>query len=200
MERTMRNKTNWLRKFAWHRRDSADNISLDHGLYPESYFREKLVEERMRAERSKKAMVLMIIDAENICTAEGTGDLADSLGAGVNRCLRDTDICGRLREGGLIGVILTEIPPEKLEAAQHTVARKTREKLAALLSQELAEQIGITFHVLNPSEGNPLFDLSFSTEKLRRAPAPGGEKLTMARLQEREGEVPGGFQDGARSG
>ena len=52
MERTMRKNTNWLRKFAWHRRDSADNISLDHGLYPESYFREKLVEERMRAERS----------------------------------------------------------------------------------------------------------------------------------------------------
>lgn len=199
MERTMRNKTNWLRKFAWHRRDSADNISLDHGLYPESYFREKLVEERMRAERSKKAMVLMIIDAEHIGT-EGIEDLADSLGAGVNGCVRDTDICGRLREGGLIGVILTEIPPEKLEAAQHTVARKTREKLAALLSQELAEQIGITFHVLNPSEGNPLFDLSFSTEKLRRAPAPGGERLTMASLQEGEGEVPEGFQDGARSG
>ena len=201
MERTIRRNTNWLRKFAWHRRDSADNISLDHGLYPENYFREKLLQERMRAQRSKKAIVLMIVDAEEICSPDRTDDVMESVGEELTFCVRDTDICGRLREGGLIGVILTEIEPERLEAAQQTVARKTREKLAALLDEELAGRIAITFHVLNPAaDGSGFPDLTLSPALLQRAPAPGRDRLTLAGVPEDEGDSPEGYQGGARSG
>ena len=201
MERTIRRNTNWLRKFAWHRRDSADNISLDHGLYPEAYFREKLLQERVRAQRSNKAIVLMIVDAGEICNPDRSDDIMESVGEEVNRCVRDTDICGSLREGGLIGVILTEIEPEKLEAAQQTVARKTREKLAALLDEELAGRIAITFHVINPAaDGIGILDLTLSPELLQRAPAPGRDRLTLAALSGDEGDCPEGYQDGPRSG
>lgn len=201
MERSIRKNTSWLRRFAWQRRDRADSNTLDRGLYSEACFRDKLLQERMRAERSKKAMVLMMVDAESICTADRDDEIADLLGEEVNRCVRDTDICCRLKEGGVIGVILTEIEPEKQEAAQKKVVGKTRERLAALWGPELADRIAITFHVLNPAaDGNGIFDMTFTPEILRRPAAVGGDRLTMSKLAEDAGGFSGTYQDGARSG
>ena len=166
MARTIWKNRSWLRKFAWHRRNgSVDCISPDHGLYPEAYFREKLMQERKRAERSNKPLVVMIIDAENIRNLDAAGEFTDSVGEGLNTCVRGTDICGLLKEDTLIGVILTEVEPEKIETAQLTVAKKTREKLAALLSDEMVNQIVITFRIFTASGGgSALFDMTFYPE------------------------------------
>lgn len=167
MARTIWKNRSWLCKFAWHRRNgSVDCISPDHGLYPEAYFREKLMQERKRAERSNKPLVVMIINAENIRNLDAAGEFTDSLGEGLNTCVRGTDICGLLKEDTLIGVILTEVEPEKIEIAQLTVAKKTREKLAALLSDEMVNQIVITFRIFTASGGggSALFDMTFYPE------------------------------------
>jgi lipopolysaccharide/colanic/teichoic acid biosynthesis glycosyltransferase len=64
-------------------------------------------------------------------------------------------------------VILTEVEPEKIDTAQMIVAKKTREKLAALLSDEMVNRIVITFRVFPASGGdNGLIDMTFYPELL----------------------------------
>jgi lipopolysaccharide/colanic/teichoic acid biosynthesis glycosyltransferase/GGDEF domain-containing protein len=144
---------------------ATDFMPLDHGLYPETYFREKLMQERRRAERSNKPLVVMILDPENLRSIEDSQEITECLGEGVNTCVRGTDICGLLREGTLIGVILTEVEPEKVDTAKQIVAKKTRERLSAILSNDLANRIDITFRTYPDAGGEgETFDMTFYPE------------------------------------
>lgn len=166
MARTVWKNRSWLGKFSWLRRTgSSVGISLDNGLYSEAYFREKLVQERKRAERSNKPLVVMIINAEMLRELDTVGKLTNSLGEGLNTCVRGTDVCGLLRGDILIGVILTEVEADKIDTAQLIVAKKTREKLAALLNDEMASRITITFRIFPAAgDGSGLFDMAFYPE------------------------------------
>ena len=180
MARSLWKNRSWLGKFARHRRSGAsDVIPLDHGLYPETYFREKLVQERKRAERSNKPLVVMVLDAESLRKIDGIGEITDSLGEGVNTSVRGTDICGLLKEGALIGVILTEVEPDKVDTAKRIVAKKTRERLSAILSDEIVSLIAISFRIY-PEVGadGGTFDLSFYPELTEKSGQKiGGEIL-----------------------
>jgi len=158
MARTVWQNRSWLRRFAWHRKSAAvRSIPLDHGLFPGNYFQEKLRQERNRALRSHKPLVVMVLHAENLRLPGEPGGITKALGKAVHTCVRESDICGLLKEDLLVGVILTEVEAEKVPAAQLTVARKTREKLGRELSRELAERVEITFHIF-PADGvNRLF-------------------------------------------
>jgi hypothetical protein len=146
------------------RSGSKEGISLDHGLYPEPYFREKLVQERKRAERSNKPLIVMLLNAENAATFKNLGQLTESLGESVNTCVRGTDICGLLKEVTVIGVILTEVEPEKDDTAKRIVAKKTREALAAVLTDEMVRRVAISFRTYPDSGGNGTFDMIFYPE------------------------------------
>ena len=159
MARIIWKNRSWLRKFFQQLR-SSEAGSSEHRPFPESYFLEKLTQEGKRALRSHKPLVLMIVDAANLGPPGGGGDLADSLGSGVNACLRESDICGLLGQETLIGVILTEVETEKIGSAQLVVAKKTRERLAALLSMELANRVTISFRIFPANDGRGLFDLA----------------------------------------
>lgn len=163
MARPLWKNRSWLRKFAWHRRPAArEFITLNHGLYPEAFFREKLIQERRRAERSNKPLVVMILDPDNLRTVENSDEITESLGQGVNTCVRGTDICGLLRDGTLIGVILTEVEADKVDMAKHIVAKKTRERLATVLSSDMVNRIGISFRIYPDGGGDgETFDMTF---------------------------------------
>jgi len=169
MARTVWKNSSWLQNFARHRRTAADGASQDHGLFPEAYFLEKLIQERKRAERSNKPLLVMVIDAQDIRYPDFAGNITDSLGDGLSGCIRATDICGLLRSELRVGVIFTEIEPDKLETAQLVVASKTRQRFATLLSDELVTRIAISFHIYPVAGGNGLFDMTFYPELV----APG---------------------------
>jgi len=158
MARTVWQNRSWLRRFAWHRRSAATKcIPLDHGLFPGSYFQEKLRQERNRALRSNKPLVVMVLHAEQIGAAGEPGSITEALSKAVHTCVRESDICGLLKEDLLVGVILTEVEAEKVAAAQLIVARKTREKLGRQLSREQADRVAITFHIFPAPGANRLF-------------------------------------------
>ena len=164
MARTLWTTRSWFRKIARNSSGNRDNSSLDHGLYPEQYFREKLVQERKRAERSNKPLIVMVLDAENVATFENIGHLTESLGESVSTCVRGTDICGLLKEGTLIAVILTEVESENVDTAKRIVAEKTREMLAAVLTDEMVSRVAISFRTYPESGGNDTFDMTFYPE------------------------------------
>ena len=176
MTRIIWKDRSWLCRLASRLRQGGDSVSLDHGLYPEECFREKLAQERRRAARSKKAMVVMLVDVSKIRNPDTENRIAESLGEEVVSCLRGTDICGLINNGVLIGVILTEIKADKIETAQQVVAKKTRELIAALLSEELADQVTITFKVFTAAgPGNEIPDIALGPEVTGQVPAPGAE-------------------------
>jgi len=153
----------WLRKLVCHQRPGGRTfVSLDHGLYSEACFREKLVQERKRAERSNKPLVVMVLDAEALGDVYSAVDITKSLGDGVKGCLRGTDICGLLKEGASIGVILTEVDADKVDTAKRIVAKKTRDRLAAVLSHEMVNRIIISFRIYPELDGGSgTFDMMF---------------------------------------
>ena len=174
MARAIWKKRSWLRRVGW-RPGTAESSDIphDHGLFPGSYFQEKLLQERYRALRTNKPLVVMVLDAEKVGYRAPPGTITDSLGDAVNASVRESDICGLLKEDRLVGVILTEVEVEKVDAAQQVVAQKTREKLDAVLSHELAEEIAISFHVFPAVRGSELFDQNSSAGLIATGERPG---------------------------
>ena len=154
----------WFRKFDWLRAGVDGLIPLDHGLYPESYFREKLMQEKRRAVRSNKPLVIMVLDAEHIRRLDTNLDIAELLCEGVSSCIRSTDTCGLLKEGTLVGVILTEVEAEKVETAKRVIEKKTRETLSEVLSDEAVSQITVSFLTYPEIGASESFDARLSSE------------------------------------
>lgn len=178
MEGTSWNARTWLRKLAWYLHDDSQDISFEHALYPEPQFREELAKEQLRAERSGKALLLMLIDSEPIIGVAPKKEIVASVGEEVTNCVRETDICGKIKEGVLVGVILTEIEPEKIDAAQLAVAAKVRKKLRALLGEEMANRVPITFSLASAGSEEAL--PSFREAAERPGPRGAGSRLTIA--------------------
>src|SRR6185369_16715412 len=151
-------------------------------LYPGGYFQEKLVQERNRALRSHKPLVVMLLDAEKLGFPDHPGEITDSLSKVVNACVRESDICGLLKEDTLIGVILTEVEQEKVGIAQSIIAGKTRVKLDAILNHELADRIAISFHIFSAAGGKGVVDTGSSADSIET----GGE----VRMAAQDGQVP----------
>ncbi|HBG07407.1 MAG: glycosyl transferase [Geobacteraceae bacterium GWC2_58_44] len=178
MARSLWKRRSWLRRFSRQPRIGTREFApLEHGLYPESCFREKLVQERRRAERSNKPLIVMVLEAEQIGDPDGSGEITDSLGEGVNACVRGTDICGLLKAGGPIGVILTEVEPEKVDAAKRIIAKKTRERLAEVLTAETVSRIAISFRIYPETGGSGSFDMTFYPELAPSTPRKIGEEV-----------------------
>jgi lipopolysaccharide/colanic/teichoic acid biosynthesis glycosyltransferase len=172
-------KKGWLRKWGWHRRGVPPLLSLDQKICPIGKFHEKLIQERRRAERSRKPLLVVVVDAENLKEVDITGKLTESVSEGLHTCIRGTDICGILKPDGVIGVILTEVEPDKVDIAQKIVANKINKALAALLSEEVVRQITISFRTFPDSRVDAdTFDLIFYPELTKLSVREkGGEML-----------------------
>ena len=179
----------WWRNFTLRR--NSGSILSDHGFYPVPHFRQKLAQERRRAERANKPLLVMILNTGYVSGKDGVGQICDALGKGIHSCVRDTDICGVLEDGGLLGVILTEVEAEKVTDAKRVVAGKIREKLKELFEDEVARRITISFRIYpEAGGGNEAFDMLFFPEILcKDAKETGG--LVVKRVLDLAGSVAG---------
>lgn len=144
--------------------------TLPQGVQPETLFRQKLIQERKRAERANKPLLVMIVNL-GCAAAGGEGDsVVGCVGGGLHSCLRETDICGVLNDGALVGVILTEIGADDLDKVKKAVAKKAREKLSQLLDDEVARRVTITFRIYPESGGKSgAFDMIFYPEQAEKS-------------------------------
>lgn len=137
-------------------------VDLIPGFCSELEFRSCLTQERKRVERSCKPLVVMIMDVGHIRSIDATGSMSRNLCFAIKTAVRETDICGVLNDGASLGVILTEIPCNKVTEAKSTVAGKVKEKIAAVLEAEVSATIRFGFRVYPESGGaegsfDPLF-------------------------------------------
>lgn len=106
---------------------------LPRDFKSQEVFRQMLVLERKRTERSGRPFVLMLLDASKLLRNGVSGTFGNVLSA-LAHSTRDTDTKGWYHEHAVIGVIFTEL---RLDADRESVANALLSKVKKALSSNL---------------------------------------------------------------
>lgn len=126
---------------------------LGQVLFPETVFIRMLSVERKRAERSRKAFLLMLLDAENAMTKDRDRNSVERAGSVIASSIRETDFSGWYKAKTTIGVILTEIGDANRNSIQAAVSVRMQASLRSRLTEEQVAKITISFHAF-PEDWN----------------------------------------------
>lgn len=168
----------WAKRALWWRmlcgRSADGAVRFGHGFHPLESFRQKLIQERKRAERAGKPLLVMVVTAGGGLDDDAAAFLA-RLATGLPGCLRETDICGAL-EGRAAGAILVEVAADKVKEAERCVGNKVSGMLRSCFGEEVASRMVVTFRLYPETGGDgAAFDLLFFPEVTAStmAKAPG---------------------------
>ncbi|HXP84843.1 MAG TPA: sugar transferase [Bryobacteraceae bacterium] len=114
-------------------------------VLPEADFTRTLCLERKRTERSRRRFVLMLVELGRKVSADQ--DSMDKVLATLCQSTRDTDITGWYAEGGVIGVIFTEIGPAEARVIVHALKSRVTAAMSKTLSSEQIKEIRLSFRV-----------------------------------------------------
>ena len=105
---------------------SAEGVSAGvmTGLISEEQFRRMLCRERKRSERSRKHLLLMLIDSKGISNRKGATALMGKLASVLGQTIRETDLAGWFETGSVLGVIFTELGGTDVSAAVKIIESK----------------------------------------------------------------------------
>jgi lipopolysaccharide/colanic/teichoic acid biosynthesis glycosyltransferase len=132
--------------------NGATACSMENVLEEES-FKHVLYRERKRVERSEESMLLLLLDLSRIEEGVDRSEVLALLSGPLPVSIRDTDACGWLQTGELLGIVFTEIHRDALEQARLTVEHKVRESLLEKLSPPLYKRIGLSILVFPEKPG-----------------------------------------------
>jgi lipopolysaccharide/colanic/teichoic acid biosynthesis glycosyltransferase len=94
------------------------------GLISEEQFRRMLCRERKRSERSRKHLLLMLIDNKGMKQRKGDAALMGKIAGVLNETIRETDLAGWFETGAVLGVIFTELGVTDVTAAVKIIESK----------------------------------------------------------------------------
>jgi lipopolysaccharide/colanic/teichoic acid biosynthesis glycosyltransferase len=112
----------------------------------EADFRQMIAVERKRTERSRKPVVLMLVDAGHDPFDGSPRVLANILSA-LSLATRDTDMTGWYKQDCVVGVMFTEINFEDRGVLIGTLMNRVSQALQDVLSIEKFSQVRISLHV-----------------------------------------------------
>lgn len=116
--------------------EGSAHMEIENGtiisFLAEAQFRRMVRRERKRSERSRKHMVLMLIDDESTNQQRMYDSLLSRLGTVLCKTIRDTDLAGWYETSSIVGAIFTELGPTNVREA----IRIIRSKVARALEQE----------------------------------------------------------------
>src|ERR1700731_1293546 len=107
------------------RSNAADGIAVGTaGMLSEEQFRRMLCRERKRSERSRKHLLLMLIDSKGMKHRKGDAALMGKIAGVLNETIRETDLAGWFETGAVMGVIFTELGGTEVSAAVKIIESK----------------------------------------------------------------------------
>jgi len=133
---------------------TAAHENVRSPLFSEELFTKLLALERKRAERSRKAFALMLVDASKQFRTEQNNVVFGGLLTALSSATRETDIWGWHKAGAVIGVILTELGSADPTVLRNTMLSKLRTALLTTLKPVQLEGIQISFHVFPEPPGS----------------------------------------------
>lgn len=118
----------------------------DHFFYDKSQFHHLLHVEKIRAERSQKPLLLMLLDISTIMNNGAASDTPAKITSALSPSLREVDIRGWYNKNQTIGVIFTEISSIDSNAIE-VIIRKIHRRFCESLDHELISKINMFFHI-----------------------------------------------------
>ncbi|MGA8223986.1 MAG: sugar transferase [Candidatus Acidiferrales bacterium] len=96
------------------------------GMISEEQFRRMLCRERKRSERSRRHLLLMLIDAKGSRPRKGDAAMLQKLARVLCETIRETDLAGWFEAGSVVGVIFTELGTTEVSAAVKIIESKVK--------------------------------------------------------------------------
>src|ERR1700730_18877557 len=102
----------------------STSVGAMAGLLSEEQFRRMLCRERKRSERSRKHLLLMLIDSKGMKHRKGDAALMSKIAGVLNDTIRETDLAGWFETGAVLGVIFAELGGADVSAAVKIIESK----------------------------------------------------------------------------
>jgi lipopolysaccharide/colanic/teichoic acid biosynthesis glycosyltransferase len=114
-------------------------------LFPEPQFRRMLGQERKRSERSRKHLLLMLIEDQTPRRRKGSDALLNQIAGVVCSTIRDTDVPGWFTSNTSLGVIFTELGATETRTAVRIIESKIKAVLQEAFEPDKLEIFKISF-------------------------------------------------------
>jgi lipopolysaccharide/colanic/teichoic acid biosynthesis glycosyltransferase len=138
-----RSNGNSLRPVPWSHLNPSD---LTQRILPKDVFHGLLCLERKRAERSKKHLLLMLIDGK--CSALLNGDSVplERIAGVLCDTIRDTDLAGWFEPNSVLGAVFTQFAEPEIGTAVRTIESRLIAKLQKVLKANQINHLQISFY------------------------------------------------------
>jgi exopolysaccharide biosynthesis polyprenyl glycosylphosphotransferase len=124
---------------------------LREGVLSQEAFHAMLTLERRRAERSRDAFILLLVDARSADKNGNAAAFADQLASVVSAKTRETDIVGWYQDSATLGVIFTETNLMQDSSVAEVLRSKIATALQCVFDQEISSKLVISVHVFPQS-------------------------------------------------
>ena len=124
-------------------------------MIAEEQFRRMLCRERKRSERSRKHLLLMLIDSKGMKHRKGDAALIGKIAGVLNEIIRETDLAGWFETGSVLGVIFTELGGTDVSAAVKIIESKVTAGLQKAFRPAQLSNFQLSFYAFPDGwEGN----------------------------------------------
>jgi len=125
------------------------------GLLSESQFRRMLCRERKRSERSRKHLLLMLIDGKGSNNAKQEATFLHQVAESLNETMRETDLAGWFEADAVFGVIFTGLGQTDIKLAMSVIQTKVTTCLQRSFQTSQLNKILVSFYAFPDGwEGN----------------------------------------------
>jgi exopolysaccharide biosynthesis polyprenyl glycosylphosphotransferase len=118
----------------------------DGGFLSEKCFLRALSVEEKRVERSRKLLLLMLLDAKKLWEGQDGKRLLLSFLSVLSSSSRETDVMGWYKKGSIIGLIFTEIEEEEKEGVRNAIFNRISRLMHRSLTTAHAQRISISLN------------------------------------------------------
>jgi lipopolysaccharide/colanic/teichoic acid biosynthesis glycosyltransferase len=124
----------------------------DDWFLSEGDFRRALSFERKRVERSRKVLLLMLLDASALSVGQESSTLLTGILSTLSSATRETDMRGWYKTGSTIGVIFTEIGEGQKSVIGTAVCNRIMRHLESTLGAARAQHIAVSLNFFPEGE------------------------------------------------
>lgn len=119
----------------------------DRSILHEEAFRRMMAIERKRAQRSRKPVLLALLEIESQKPSEKTRKALSKILSALATTTRDTDVTGWYQDNCVVGVMFTEIAIEDRSSILATIMARVSGALRSHLSPQQFSEVGVSFHI-----------------------------------------------------
>jgi lipopolysaccharide/colanic/teichoic acid biosynthesis glycosyltransferase len=115
-------------------------------LFPEEHFRRLLCRERKRSERSKKHLLLMLVDGKGMGDQKNFSRIMNHLADRLTDGVRETDLVGWFETGSVLGVVFTELGQTEINAAINVIQAKVAASIKNSVQENDFSKLLVSFY------------------------------------------------------